>query len=1250
MKSFFSRWSLLGALAALFVFFAEIPGTAASLSLTGLKFHMPAGSSAELSSRSTWPSVEATVKSDDAKVGLDWIQARFSGPNGQSLYFNAGSDEYQPKSSATTVVKRTFTAANYLLTSYYLWEDYASSWAGGWRLEELNIYWWDGFGEGAEFRERSYSEGEIAELGLQTTFQISRWIQGQPSHMQALPASRLTLSVDLSEEAPFDVKFQWYRNGQAILGATQRTYTKNSVTEAADGGVYRVHLQSDEKRMTVQSDAAVVSIRTTNNAGARSAINQQNWTGAKTAIAKDASSKSAESLFVSAMAEVFHALGGPATLAVLTKAGMTPELAFPNKLPTLPEIFPANTNSTLANDLLAKTIVPALGKAESTLASITNTSFITFVDAGDIGLWNPDGTMDVMVFDYGDIQALRILLNAVIALGKIWENLDTNLRVDVVQTLYFEGKLSVQSLLGLSSKLLQNSASASAAKTAAFAALNKAASLYPGFSDFAFGGTSVPKRLFDDGSHFAEAAVRYDGITRMENLFLLDWSRLIQESVTSGAKTFPVKVTNDGSVSARVINLKALQTRGFALRGIIPAFQKNLVVGNAPSDPTFGGSLPWLTSSDAASAMEKLALNEPAITELLGTRDDQNAPQLILTDVPVNGKELLLGSEDYVVTLSGTVTDESFVKQVVMERDFGGQTETFYADLEELQDVYDPVTDKMIRTWRWTFRLDFTGSGNCSLRLYGVDQYNQKGKPSLVNFSVGRSVNVWVDVPLVNGKQGGTLTITPPIPESGMVKSGTKLKISASPKPGYLFRTLEVVVNGFPEDDISRPTLDLVVSADTGISAQFIENPFPALEGKWSGFIAEQQELDQNRPEWGVGNAFVTVNMTRTGAFSLKLVSGRNAFSTSGKMDASGVVRIVVPETFNALSGAYDFSRKVSDARGRTLNLFCNGLTGRVAVSWGEQQSVVGYNDSEPFKLVEILDLFKQTAMSAVPGIRGKYHIIGEYDAGGLLSMTLAAKGTAIVVGRFAFSGEMTSFSFSGALADPWPRRQPDDVGFSKAPFVDMYAVGTPTRYILQARLGFNWDSDSQSFRESQTEAPRYNIGYWDGDGMPTGDSSAVFRQVFSGPLDPVLSQKYNQSDKQAAGVGSLVSASRWYGRGAVFEPIKAGNSAPFSEVGASLTVEAAYRFFASAENSEERRIKLGALRWTGTKVEFERTSGDPAEITVNPATGTFRGSFSQMEGSVRKTRSFSGLLSTSRDGPGMGICNDGSRISLRYP
>ncbi|RFC43168.1 MAG: Protein of unknown function (DUF1565) [Verrucomicrobia bacterium] len=383
----------------------------------------------------------------------------------------------------------------------------------------------------------------------------------------------------------------------------------------------------------------------------------------------------------------------------------------------------------------------------------------------------------------------------------------------------------------------------------------------------------------------------------------------------------------------------------------------------------------------------------------------RKAPVLAVTSVPANASKVLLPLDSAVVIVSGTVTHESGVDSVVFERTTGTLKESTAIAVTELPPVLQG--GKTLRVWEWSAELPFETFGKCDYAVYAVDQTNLKSAIVAGSFTAAQAARVVVVAPAVDA---GTITVTPAISANTLVEVGQTLQIVAAAKPGYLFRLLEVDVDGLPEDDITRSSVALVVKADTVITPQFIVNPFPALAGSWSGLLQD-----------GWTSGLVTVTMGRTGAYSIRVVSGRNAFSFSGVMDASGRARIVVPTGFwpysETKSGINSLNSSVKNPFVATLNL----VGGKLRFSWGDGDSTAsGYGYAELGQAVG------GSAVTKLPSRRytaALWRCVNTYmdpsntllDTG-FFTADLTTSGAALGVGSAKVSDKVVRFSFSGNL------------------------------------------------------------------------------------------------------------------------------------------------------------------------------------------------------------------------------------------
>jgi formylglycine-generating enzyme required for sulfatase activity len=444
----------------------------------------------------------------------------------------------------------------------------------------------------------------------------------------------------------------------------------------------------------------------------------------------------------------------------------------------------------------------------------------------------------------------------------------------------------------------------------------------------------------------------------------------------------------------------------------------NLVkgLGNIGADPLFVS----VTTKDFSLKTGSPAIdaaNPNAPKDVDGTRADmgwrqdryyvgsavRKAPDLAVNIAPGNGTRVLLPLDSPVVLISGTVTHDTGVDAVIFTRTLGGVSQSTVLDVMEKPAVLQG--SKLVRVWEWRIELPFENFGRCDYSAYAVDQSNLKSIAVSGNFTVAQGARVTLVAPPVNA---GTVTVAPAIPADTLVPLGTSLQIIATPKAGYLFRVLEVDVDGLPENDITRSNVTLTISADTTITPQFIVNPFPALVGSWSGLLED-----------GWTSGLVSVNMTRTGAFTLRVVSGRNSFSVSGIMDASGRARIAVPASFWPYSETKNASNTPNSTALNPLAATLNLVGGKLRFTWGN-----GDPASAAYGSADLDQAALATAVSKLPSRRytaALWRSTGSstaaYDrTAGFFTADLSTSATALAVGVAKVSDKVLRFSFSGNL------------------------------------------------------------------------------------------------------------------------------------------------------------------------------------------------------------------------------------------
>jgi hypothetical protein len=862
----------------------------AAAKLTGLKILTPAGDTVEISTKDEpLKSVSLEVEIEADQQGVGYFELTFRSPDGTRSVTYGGHGDWTPTKSdplkPRDETKQTFvlTSRNLQLFSGALSFYQPLEVVGDWTLDSVYLA-----GNNSKSTFLSAGEGNLP-AGLTASFRVTEWFAEQPLFTKALVGGTLVLTPKISAAAVVSPVYQWFRNGTAIPGATNVQYSKANVT-ASDGGLY--YLQVTSGGTKVRSDAVPVSIRSKDVDKARSAINLQNAAEAKqkAVAALGASPDGGEERFVLALSELLGVFSDPLTSALLADMGVSVTPKFPFSNFNWTGTFTATANSAKFSSWLLSVFLPAVERADAALEKITDPRFVTYVSGEDFGKWSPSGgALDAnLLVDYGDIQLLRGGMNALSAFFRLWTSMDTSVRMDSLQALLPQGKLSVESILKEYPNLLAASVGGKANQTLSVDAMVRAAAAYKKFSDFVFNPLG---RYIDGDLNLFNVNRQFggDGIIGFENdPYFLDLASNISVSAAEGTRSFIAdSKTRQGVTSRYPVNLKALKERSPGIRAadasqsVVPKFTKNLANGLI-SNGSFNGILPDLKG---ASLLARMAANEPAITEALGTREDQSAPSLDLTEYPANGSKVLLGSVPISVRFSGTVQDESELSGVFLKLNRRGGTDLHLATLTEGQSKQ--VGGKTIRSWNWNVQVPFYISSPCSYSLYAEDQFNQKSELKKGSFGVVRAVSVSVSPVDV---EMGTVSVVPRIPSNGLVEVGTRLRISAVAKPGSVFSKLQIKVADVPLADSVRPVRDFLVTDRTEITPVFIPNLFPARAGQWTGVFNQEG-----------GGGLVNLAVTKTGTFTLRVVQGLKTFSYAGLMDPSGRTSIEVPSSFYAV-------------------------------------------------------------------------------------------------------------------------------------------------------------------------------------------------------------------------------------------------------------------------------------------------------------------------------------------------------------
>ena len=526
------------------------------------------------------------------------------------------------------------------------------------------------------------------------------------------------------------------------------------------------------------------------------------------------------------------------------------------------------------------------------------------------------------------------------------------------------------------------------------------------------------------------------------------------------------------------------------------------------------------------------------------------------------------------------------------------------------------VGGKTLRSWKWSIDLPFTDPGAYTYSLYGVDRYNQKSTVKTGTVTVTRAVRV-----VVNSQDPamGSITVTPAIPANGLVEIGTKLKVVAAPKTGYLFRLLEVVVDGVPLDDITPSrvaTAEFTVTGNTEITPQLIVNPYPALAGQWSGvfdqstgsvvssssnFMSASKKVT---PSAGVGA--VTVTVSKTGAFSARITWGRSAFSCSGVFDSAGFAQLIVPASFGM---PVKFGGGVAPLMGdggwgsigyATLNVD-DGL--RFECGNAGQGGAVC---TQSVGLAKALDL---AAIKSYVGTLPRHYNVS-MGSGGYMSVDITSLGGVLLSGAScagAESAKSLRISFNSSAAFTKLETIMDGEG------ANFYSVASPAGRVVGGALNLTGD---------------------------TCYGSAGSIQVNTGYLDPV--QQFASDDFSV----DLVDGSSYV------KPANGQAPLPFDlNNRPSFAVSLSGNQIGTLSWANQRPLFKALISPSGPASQFAIKA---ASLSLNVTTGAFSGTILS-SGSIngggstsQQNRSFSGVLIQNGGAFGIGVTADGLPVTFQ--
>lgn len=184
----------------------------------------------------------------------------------------------------------------------------------------------------------------------------------------------------------------------------------------------------------------------------------------------------------------------------------------------------------------------------------------------------------------------------------------------------------------------------------------------------------------------------------------------------------------------------------------------------------------------------------------------------------------------------------------------------------------------------WSAEVSLSAPDNV-LRAYAVDTAGVVSTTNEVNFSYQaqgtNTLRVFVNG---NGK------IDPNWVGDRNLKLGKAYRLKAIPAPGWIFYQWTGSTNSMD------PLLRFVMAPGLTFTANFVPNPYPALQGSFTGLFFG----DTNDPQFDPSSCgALTVQMTKDGSFSGRVssLSGSASISGNAHLDASDTNLLVLPIT-----------------------------------------------------------------------------------------------------------------------------------------------------------------------------------------------------------------------------------------------------------------------------------------------------------------------------------------------------------------
>ena len=732
----------------------------------------------------------------------------------------------------------------------------------------------------------SVTQGSLAQTGSATLYS---W-NVQPDTQRFSVGARLSFAGSLSAGTSA-VTYTWTKNGSpitAVSGATvvgAGTALTSAGLTALDSGIYQMKATSNGATILGQHVAVVVDPPYV--ALARVALARKDYTEAsnKVNLALAANPADGAALLMRSCLDLYLLWKDPTTTATLAALGFTGSADPWNFTLNFSEQgFPKGALSSTARTWLLSTFYPKLLAADTNLAKITATGFLTTLRASDV---SPNESSEELVVDYGDVQVFRAVLNGFMAWLKWIETQDTDVDFTALDNDRKNGRLSMESLLAKYPKLLSASATSASAQSELIVRLKQGLVSYQAFSDFANPASTYvgPKRVaakvctvrLDDDSARSDERIFREVVNQ-------SLSSLGATSAVAGQRTM---VLGGGSDSI-VVSPYAFFNHMPGWRSDLPVFVKNRYVRNSINRNLIRTAYPSVLLSEIGEVEEALSDAEPGLTELFGTRADSSAPNVVLS----SGTSAT--SLDGWVTLEGTANDVSGVRKVTVTTVDGTVRESYDAFLEPLDQ--DAAGNRRVR-WAVTIPLPSALTGSLKFEVSAEDYLG-----GFIDVPVTQTLTVLRKVPLsVTWRGPGSVTynVTPEPDENGLVVMGAKVVLTAMPNPGALLRRVETIIDGDlqPVDATRPPSTTLTVSGETILNAVFESNPYLIVAGRnrLAGRLLDGAADIWERRFGDYPMSAIQVSVTSLGALSGKLTVGRNAYSFSGRFDGDGVFSAALP-------------------------------------------------------------------------------------------------------------------------------------------------------------------------------------------------------------------------------------------------------------------------------------------------------------------------------------------------------------------